>query len=172
MSDSKADKNSLEYKKQHALYTAMREQFNREGWNIQDGDDLPRAYTIQEGTSIKSFAELCFGHYDKSTQMLMKQMFLGAMILQFRTFLSAKFEQWILKPDTYNQGQYTEKFDENGVRYVRIFTFDEKGIPSVRIGLETELKPDDVWEPYIEWQGRFMEGIAYSIISLEKHYTS
>lgn len=168
LSDSKADKNSLEYKKQHALYTAMREQFNREGWNIQDGDDLPRAYTIQEGTSIKSFAELCFGHYDKSTQMLMKQMFLGAMILQFRTFLSAKFEQWILKPDTYNQGQYTEKFDENGVRYVRIFTFDEKGIPSVRIGLETELKPDDVWEPYIEWQGRFMEGIAYSIISFGK----
>jgi hypothetical protein len=31
LSDSKADKNSLEYKKQHALYTAMREQFNREG---------------------------------------------------------------------------------------------------------------------------------------------
>lgn len=56
----------------------MIEQFNREGYNLKDGDDLPRAYTVQEGTSIKSFAELCFGHYDKSSQMLMKRMFLGA----------------------------------------------------------------------------------------------
>lgn len=168
LNDSKSDKNSLEYKKQHALYITMLEQFNKEGWNLKDGDNLPRAYTIQEATSIKSFAEMCFGHYDRSTQMLMKHMFLGAMILQFRTFLSAKMEQWFLKPGTYDQGQYKEKFNENGVRYVRIFEFDEKGIPSVRIDLETNLKEGDKWEPLVEWQGRFMEGMAYSIFSFGK----
>jgi hypothetical protein len=88
-----SDKNSEEYKKQHALYTAMRLQFIKEGEQIEEGQPLPRAYTAQEGNSIKSFAELCFGHYDKNTQMLAKKMFLGSMMLQFRTFISAKFEQ-------------------------------------------------------------------------------
>jgi hypothetical protein len=93
LNDSSVDKKSMKYRKQKALYTTMREQFNREGWHLQDGDALPRAYTIQESTSIKSFAELCFGHYDRSTQMLMKHMFLGSLMLQFRTFVSAKMEQ-------------------------------------------------------------------------------
>lgn len=168
LNDSSADKKSVKYKKQKALYTTMREQFNREGWHLQDGDALPRAYTIQESTSIKSFAEMCFGHYDRSTQMLMKHMFLGSLLLQFRTFVSAKMEQWILKPGTYNQGRYAEKFNEDGIRFVRIYEFDENGIPSVRIDLETNLKEGDNWEPYIEWQGRFMEGMAYSIVSFGK----
>lgn len=168
LNDPTANKNSSEYKKQHALYEAMREQFNREGWNLQSGDALPRAYTIQESTSIKSFAEMCFGHYDRSSQMLMKHMFLGAFMLQFRTFLSAKMEQWILKPGTYNQGKYAEKFNEDGIRYVRIYEFDENGIPSVRIDLETNVKEGDKWEPYIEWQGRFMEGMLYSIFDFGK----
>lgn len=165
LNDNTVDASSAKYKKQKALYTTMREQFNKEGWNLQDGDALPRAYTIQESTSVKSFAEMCFGHYDRSTQMLMKHMFLGSLMLQFRTFLSAKMEQWILKPGTYNQGKYTEKFNENGIRYVRVYSFDEKGIPTVRIDLETNVKEGDKWEPYVEWEGRFMEGIAYSMFS-------
>ena len=68
-----SDKNSEEYKKQHALYTAMRLQFIKEGEMIEEGQPLPRAYTTQEGNSIKSFSELCFGHYDKNTQMLAKR---------------------------------------------------------------------------------------------------
>jgi hypothetical protein len=108
-----------------------------------DGEDLPRAYTIIEGTSIKSFADMCFGHYDKSSQMLMKHKFFGAFYLQFKTFLSAKAEQWVLKPGTYNQGKFAEKFDSAGNRIVRIFTFDENDIPSVRYDIEQNVKPGD-----------------------------
>ena len=32
--------------------------------------------------SIKSFSELCFGHYDKNTQMIAKQMFMGQNALR------------------------------------------------------------------------------------------
>lgn len=46
---------------------------------LRDGDALPRAYTLKESASLKSFAELCFGHYDRSTQMLIKHQFLGAL---------------------------------------------------------------------------------------------
>lgn len=82
-----------------SLYLTMAEQFRLEGYDVpqitKDSDfpPLPRAYTQQEGNSIKSFADLCFGHYDKNTQMLAKHMFLGSFFLQYRTFLSAKLEQ-------------------------------------------------------------------------------
>jgi hypothetical protein len=86
---------------------------------------------------------MCFGHYDKSSQMLMKHKFFGAFYLQFKTFLSAKAEQWVLKPGTYNQGKFAEKFDSAGNRIVRIFTFDENDIPSVRYDIEQNVKPGD-----------------------------
>lgn len=163
LNDPNTNKNSEEYRKQRALYTAYREQFNKEGYRILDGQDLPRAYTIKEGTSIKSFADMCFGHYDKSSQMLMKHKFFGAFFLQFKTFLSAKAEQWVLKPGHYNQGQFVEKFDEKGNRIVRIYTFNENDIPTVRYDIENNVKEGETWEPVMEWQGRFMEGMFYSV---------
>lgn len=169
LNDSSADKNSKEYKIQKSLYEAMRIQFNKEGWDIKPGEDLPRAYTIQEGNSIKSFSELCFGHYDRSTQMLAKSMFLGSFMLQFRTFLSAKLEQWILKPGTYNQGQYKLAENSEGVKYVKIFEGeDSNGLPKYRIDLETNIKDGDNWTYIQEWKGRFMEGMAYSILDFGK----
>lgn len=161
--------NSEEYKSQLDLYLSMVDQFRVEGYHIpqivkgQKIPPLPRAYTIQEGLSIKSFADLCFGHYDKRTQMLAKHMFLGSFFLQFRTFLSAKLEQWILKPGTYNIGSYREKFDVDGVRIMRVIKFGENGMPIVELKREDELSKEDIATPYKEWQGRFMEGIAYSM---------
>lgn len=146
-----ANKDSKEYKAQHGLYEAMRIQFNKEGFSINEGEPLPRAYTVQEATSIKSFAEMCFGHYDKNTQMLAKHMFMGAMMLHFRTFISAKLEQWILAPGTYDQGRMAEKFDENGIRYMTIYTYNpETNLPSSRVDLETNIKPGEYAEPYYE----------------------
>jgi len=147
----------------------MRDQFIREGFDIPSEESgqpippLPRAYTLQEGQSIKSFADLCFGHYDKNTQMLAKHMFLGAFALQFRTFLSAKLEQWILKPGTYDQGQYENVYDVDGVQLVRVYTFDENGIPSVEIKRESDVTESDNYEPYKEWKGKYMEGMLYTM---------
>ena len=172
--DPNADKSSIEYRKQRGLYTAYREQFNREGYvksdgsQLKDGDDLPRAYTIKEGTSIKSFADMCFGHYDKSSQMLMKHKFFGAFFLQFKTFLSAKAEQWVLKPGTYNQGNFAEKVDEQDNRVVRIYTIDANGNSEIRYDIESNVKEGEIWEPVVEWKGRFMEGMVYSVLDFAK----
>lgn len=150
LSDPNADKNSKAYKSQHSLYTTMLEQFNKEGWTLMEGDALPRAYTIQEATSIKSFAELCFGHYDYSTQMMAKSTFIGAALLHFRTFLSSKLEQWILKPGTYDQGHYKIKYNDDGIMYVRVYETDNEGNTSVHIDLESNMNPGDIYEPYKE----------------------
>lgn len=93
------NKESAEYKKQLGNYITLRQQFIKEGYKIdpiKEGESippLPRAYTLQEGQSIKNFADLCFGHYDKETQMLLKHQFMGAFLLQFKTYYSAKLEQ-------------------------------------------------------------------------------
>ena len=169
LNDPSVDKNSKEYKDQHALYIAMRDQFIQEGFDIPtetNGEPippLPRAYTLLEGQSIKSFADLCFGHYDKNTQMLAKHMFFGAFMLQFRTFLSAKLEQWVLKPGTYDQGQFEDIYDIDGVQLVRVYTFNEDGIPSVEIKRKTDVSETDHYEPYKEWKGRYMEGMLYTL---------
>lgn len=169
LNDPNANKDSKEYKQQHALYTTMREQFNREGFNLIEGDALPRAYTTQESASIKSFADIAFGHYDKDQQMLAKHQFLGAFMLHFKTFLSAKLETWILKPGTYNQGAYKIQYDSNGNMKMRIYTIDPvTGEPKVRIGLESDVKDGEYAEPYKEWEGRFMEGILWSMLDYVK----
>ena len=167
LNDPNADKTSKEYRTQKAFYNAMRLQFIKEGFEIADGDPLPRAYTVQEGTSIKAFSEMCFGHYDSDTQMLAKKTFIGAFMLQYRTFLSAKLEQWILKPGTYNQGHYTVVKNEDGITLMRVFTETENGV-EVEIKLETELTGNEIAEPLVEWQGRFMEGILYSMWDFTK----
>lgn len=165
-----ANKESAEYKSQLSLYLTMAEELRNDGYNIEQYNankpipPLPRAYTVREGLSIKSFADLCFGHYDKNTQMMAKHAFLGSFFLQFRTFISAKLEQWILKPGTYNIGKYAEKFDVDGVRIMRVIKYNEDGSPSIEFKREDELTDDDKYAtPFKEWQGRFMEGIAYSM---------
>lgn len=163
-----SDKSTKEYREQHSLYTAMREQFNKEGYNLAEGDALPRAYTVKEATSIKSFSDMCFGHYDKDQQMLAKHKFIGAFMLHFKTFLSAKLETWILKPGTYNQGDWKIKYNNTGQMYVRIYSEDSSGNPSVRIGLVSDVQPNEYYEPYKEWEGRFMEGILWSVLDYAK----
>lgn len=168
LTNPNANKNSKEYKEQLDLYLTMAEQFRVEGYDIPQITNnhippLPRAYTVQEGLSIKSFADLCFGYYDKRTQMLAKHMFLGSFFLQFRTFLSAKLEQWILKPGTYNIGSYRETFDVDGVRIMRVIKFNNQGIPHIEFKREDELEKGDIATPHKTWQGKFMEGIAYSM---------
>jgi hypothetical protein len=100
--------------------------------------------------------------------MLAKHMFLGSFFLQFRTFISAKLEQWVLKPGTYDQGSYKIAVDENGNKFVRRITFDENGQPIVDIILENELKEGDKWEYFYEWVGRPQEGIMWSMFSYLK----
>ena len=44
----------------------------------------------------------------------------------------------------------------------------ENGLPTTRVDLETNVKEGETATPYVEWQGRFIEGIAYSMIDFLK----
>ena len=88
-----------DYLKQKSLYEKMIEEFNKAGFKnaegkpIQIGDDLPQAYTPTESQSIKNHADLLYGHYDESSRALISDTFIGSFVLQYKTYITAKFEQ-------------------------------------------------------------------------------
>ncbi len=132
------------YKEQRSLYLANLEQLNREGFKkdgkiLYEGDDLPRAYTSKESMGIRNLADLCFGHYDKATAMLWKNTLLGGMLTHYRTFLTAKIEQWTMSPGKYNVTKLNQQYDHRGVKLVRVYL--ENG--NFEIKPEDELQPSD-----------------------------
>lgn len=150
------DKNSSEYKKQLGTYIALRQQFLKEGFSIppiKEGEPiakLPRAYTFQEGQSIKTFADMCFGHYDKETQMMLKHRFLGAFMLQFKTYYSAKLEQWTMGRGNYCIGSYKHLEDVSGEKLMLKINYSEDGTLDSKVVKESELQDDDYAVPHKE----------------------
>lgn len=83
--------------------------------------------------------------------------------MQFKTFYSAKLEQWILKPGSYKaMGQYKEVIDTEGNRYMRKINISDNNV-SWEIVKENELSDGDYAVPQLDWEGKYMEGIAYTI---------
>ena len=88
-----------DYMKQKSLYLTYIEEFNNEGFKnaegkrLKEGDDLPQAYTQREYQSIKNYADFLYGHYDDESRSLLCDTFAGSLLLQYKTFITAKFEQ-------------------------------------------------------------------------------
>ena len=168
------DKNSSEYKKQLGTYIALRQQFLKEGFSIPPIKEnepiakLPRAYTFQEGQSIKTFADMCFGHYDKETQMMLKHRFLGAFMLQFKTYYSAKLEQWIMGRGNYCIGSYKHLEDVSGEKLMLKIDYSEDGTLDSKVVKESELQDGDYAVPHKEWTSKYLEGILYTVYDAGK----
>jgi hypothetical protein len=50
----------------------------------------------------------------------------------------------VLKPGTYDQGNFAEKVDEQGNRVVRIYTIDANGNPEIRYDIESNVKEGEI----------------------------
>lgn len=75
----------------------------------------------------------------------MNDMFLGSFFMQFKTYATAKMEQWFMKPGaSYNVQTYKEVVDEDtGERlYERLILSEENsnGIPSIETITESQWK--------------------------------
>ena len=175
------NKSHKDYAYQKALYLTNMEQFNREGqWGVftyQEGQQiqaLPRAYTIREGSGIKNFADLCYGHYDLETRAMINSTFLGSFFMQFKTFVTAKFEQWSLKPGVYNVESPKQQYDidtkEELWKVYRWTNADGTGEVEWKVVKKSEIKPEEMAmaEPYIIFEGNPFEGMAYTLWSFVK----
>jgi hypothetical protein len=73
---------------------------------------LPQAYPPKEGQRLKNHADLLYGHYDDESRSLLNDMFLGSLFMQYKTYVTAKMEQWTMKPGVYNTEQIKQQYDE------------------------------------------------------------
>ena len=176
----KGDTSDPRYLEQKTLYLKNIEEWNAQGYTKEDGsflkegDDLPYAYTNREGQSVKNYADLLYGHYDDESRGLINDMFLGSFFMQYKTFMTAKMEQWAMKEGVYNIESLKQQYDPvTNEKLYEIIIYAEDGMPSREIIKESDLKKRSREEqerarPYIEWTGQPMEGMAWSMWNFVK----
>ena len=172
------DKSNPKYVEQRTLYLKNIEEWNAQGYRKEDGTTLtendqflPQPYTNREAQSVKNYADILYGHYDDESRSLMNDMFLGSFFMQFKTFVTAKLEQWTMKGGIYNVEYLKQQHDpitkEKLYEVIKYPNEDETGMPYREIIKESAYNALSEEEkamarPYIEWTGQPMEGMALS----------
>lgn len=165
------DKSDLkEYAKQKNLF----EKFVNE-WNIANPDIdyksnpelIPDAYTPKQKASIRGQAGDLYGHFDVEDKSLLTATFLGGAFMQYKTWLSAKLNQWIKAPGYINRWRQYQKTDENGKKLWLVGASEEelnKGVDPIRYITEDDPDLDkyiseDRAVPWIVEEGTWNEGM-------------
>lgn len=181
LANPNADINSAEWQYQRSLYNRMIESFIASNIKVvnPDGttrtlttekdsrgvykDALPQAYTEEEAKMIKQESDSMFGYMDHDTKSLYLKKGLFLFLHQFQTFLSAKKNQWFLKRGVYDYGHWvhlTENPDGTGAKLYW------KTIENPDGTIERIKTTENTGEPIIDWQGKIMEGIFWSLKDL------
>lgn len=156
-----------EFQDQRALYEAMKARMlevgtimidreTGEARNMNEDDDIPMAFTDLEASKIIQEANTLFGYMDNDNKSLIFRKGIGIILGQFQTYISAKKNQYFLKPDVYNQGRWVYKKNAKGEQLYK--AYDDAGNP-IEI-TENNGHPIKVWE------GSIMKGIFWSMRSL------
>lgn len=168
-----------DYLKEKSLYLTMIEKFNDEGYHKKDGsqlevgDDLPQAYTQTEANSIKNFSDLLYGHYDEESKSLFCDTFIGSFMMQYKTFLTSKLEQWVMPKGIHNTELLKQQFDpETGEELYQVITYDEDEKPHRKIKRKSELTQEEIdsnnARVYYDYEGIPMNGILWESASFLK----
>lgn len=180
-----------QFYKQQSLYEAMREEFNtNEGRHLEtsftkdesgkiiytdfDNWALPRAYTLKERDSLKSFSDTTFGYYDKETKSWFYKTAFGVVFKQFMAYGSSKKMQYFkTRTDKTAKGSFKQLTTNSGEKIWKINIVGETGKEVALNVTESELNTK--YAPYKEnarevlvWSGTFVEGIFNSYINLFK----
>ena len=171
------DKNNPDYHKQMALYREMCKQFTIENVKNSDGSlfkvpkqgdvvALPRAYVNLQAESMKALSDMIYGYYSHEKKSLIHNMMVGGLIMQMRTFLSAKKQQYLAKGSSTLRGSFEHLKDENGK--LLYYGLNEDGTPNEDI-IQSET-PNNF--PVVRWVGQYGEGIFASFADLTDVFTS
>ena len=153
------NKAAPEYGKQRSLYLRIMEEHNNDSRTLGkpllvEGDALPRAYTTKEQQSFKMFSDYIHGPYDHEGKIKLNHMLLGGLFIQFKTWLSAKKQQYTMKGDVYAIGSWEHYKDVDGKLWYIKEDADGNREPTLEV----------TNEPYMEWKGRYMEGVWQSML--------
>lgn len=145
----------------------MLERFINQGYQITDKDgktrpitkedDLPQAFTDLEIAGIQQEANTLFGYMDNDNKSEIFKTGLFTIIGHFKTYLTAKKNQWFLTRGTYAGGHFEQAKNDSGeLLYMR---YDENG-------KLLEITTDVTDHPYVKWNGAITEGIFWSVLDL------
>lgn len=185
-SDPKSNSLDPEFQRQKSLYYTIATQFVNEHTKNKDGSDfilnmndpkpLPRAYTSKQVESMKNLADNIYGYYSHENKSLMMSQMIGSMWLQFKTYWSAKKNQYLQSGGIKTQGSWKEVVektkDGKDVRwYYKVdkmgqVMYDQPPIPDIKPNEQYKGPLADTKEkqlaPVIQWQGNWQEGILVS----------
>lgn len=162
----------------HTAYNKARALWNSyiDEWRLVYPDQnivtLPEAYPPSVNRSIQQRAGILYGFFDDDQKSLMSYQFIGSAIMQYKTWLSAKIDQWIKKPGFTNIWRQVHKQDLDG-NYLYILTHSQAEIESGKPPLEfipesevtEEMVKAGVVTPYIVEEGTYSEGMIQSTFS-------
>ena len=185
----KGETSHEDYIKEKSLYTSMIDDFKRAGFKNSDGseligihedgtfDNLPQAYTRTEGQSIKNYADFLYGHYDDESRSLLCDTIFGSIFLQYKTFLTAKLEQWTMHEGKYNIAQLEQQYDDEGNPLYVGFYEDPDGTPHKDVILQSEYNNLDDTEKqkyrlYFDYSGLPMQGMLQESVKVWKSLLS
>lgn len=175
-----------EWQKAKAMYYTVAQQLIREGVKNKDGslfkigDSLPKAYSNKESEAKKAVGDSMYGYYDSTKKSLMQSTMLGGLLMQMRTYWSAKKNQYLAPGGIKSQGKWVhaeeEFIKEDGTieKKKMYYQKDENGeIDTNSFPVpEGDENASDI--PFMQWQGKFEEGIIVTFWGMlkEMHNTS
>jgi len=152
---AKGNTSHPDYNNQFSLYMAVLADFNKEGYALTKGQALPYAYTGAQRESMKMFSDSIHGYYDHESKTLANNTILGVLFFQFKTWITAKKDQWALHPDTYAIGDYGPLVLDGVKQFI-----DKDGNQTT----------EDTGMPMMKMQGSFQEGILYSLKGMAQDF--
>ena len=169
------DKSHPDYHKQMSLYREMCKQFTIENAKNSDGNlftvpkfgeitSLPRAYVNLQAESMKALSDMIYGYYSHEKKALLHNMMIGGLLMQMRTYVSAKKQQYLAKGSSTLQGSFEHLKDEHGK--LLYYGLNEDGTPNEDI-LQSDT-PNNF--PVVRWVGKYGEGILSSFADFGDFY--
>ena len=156
---------------QRTMYEAALNSWNKHyGYNLNYGDALPEAITLEEANAIRVYADHLYGNYDKNTKSLLQKSLVGSVFLQFKTFQLGQFLQDVRGKGNINITTLHHMTTEDGKKlYKRMFKPEEiaKFGKTYEIVTEDEFKnasPEEVeyYSPFLMFTGAPVIGRMYS----------
>jgi hypothetical protein len=117
-----------------------------------------------QAESTKALSDMIYGYYSHEKKALLHNMMIGGLIMQMRTYVSAKKQQYLAKGNSTLRGSLVHLKDEHGK--LLYFGLNEDGTPN-----EDTLQSDAPNNfPVVRWVGKYGEGILASISEFGDFY--
>ena len=173
-----------EWNKAKALYYATAQQLVNEGARNSNGtlfmigsdskpNALPKAYSNKESEAKKAVGDAMYGFYDSTKKSLFQATMLGGLFMQMRTYWSSKKNQYFQPGGVKSQGEWVQAEEEvldpatNTVKLQKLYYSKLANGEIDRNGpLVPETDPRCSKVPFLQWKGKFEEGVIATVSNL------